>query len=448
MREKQWKKGDLTEGPIGKQLLLFALPLLGASFIQQLYNTVDLFFVGNLLGTDATAAVGASSLLTSCIVGFFTGLSVGTGVLVSLAEGEKNGEKIRKIIHTAAGISLLGGVLLTVLGLLLSRQLLVWMNTPAELLEQGLLYIRIYLLSMLPLFVYNMNAGIIRAGGDARTPMLFQLLGAAVNILLDWLSMAHWGMAWTERPGHGIFSDGGSPGICNLPDVEDGCLPSELAERPHFRGNPAARPAHRRARRVPESGHHHIQYFRTDCRQRPGRDCDCGVYGILQGGADPVSAHYVLRAGGHHLRRAESGRRKAGTPAEGNPDLPPSGKRIHCRNGRADASAWPACVRPVYTGDGGDRGRLRIIWVTFPCYWLYVFLEVHADALRGCGRSVLPMAVIMTCLCALRTGLLAVFTNVWGTPEAVAAVYPCAWLAAAACLTVCWRRYAVKPIKK
>lgn len=194
MREKQWKKGDLTEGPIGKQLLLFALPLLGASFIQQLYNTVDLFFVGNLLGTDATAAVGASSLLTSCIVGFFTGLSVGTGVLVSLAEGEKNGEKIRKIIHTAAGISLLGGVLLTVLGLLLSRQLLVWMNTPAEILEQGLLYIRIYLLSMLPLFVYNMNAGIIRAGGDARTPMLFQLLGAAVNILLDWLSMAHWGM--------------------------------------------------------------------------------------------------------------------------------------------------------------------------------------------------------------------------------------------------------------
>ena len=79
MREKQWKKGDLTEGPIGKQLLLFALPLLGASFIQQLYNTVDLFFVGNLLETDATAAVGASSLLTSCIVGFFTGLSVGTG---------------------------------------------------------------------------------------------------------------------------------------------------------------------------------------------------------------------------------------------------------------------------------------------------------------------------------------------------------------------------------
>ena len=91
---------------------------------------------------------------------------------------------------------------------------------------------------------------------------------------------------------------------------------------------------------------------------------------------------------------------------------------------------------------------LRIIRVTFPCYWLYVFLEVHADALRGCGRSVLPMAVIMTCLCALRTGLLAVFTNVWGTLEAVAAVYPCAWLAAAVCLTVCWRRYAVKPIKK
>ncbi len=79
------RKGDLTKGPVGKQLLLFALPLLGASLIQQLYNTVDLLFVGNLLGKEATAAVGAGSLLTTCIVGFFTGLSIGTGVVVSLA---------------------------------------------------------------------------------------------------------------------------------------------------------------------------------------------------------------------------------------------------------------------------------------------------------------------------------------------------------------------------
>ena len=95
------QRRDLTTGPAGKQIFLFALPLLGASLIQQLYNTVDLLFVGNILGTEATAAVGASSLLTSCIVGFFTGLSIGTGVVISLAEGQGRREKIRKTVHTA-----------------------------------------------------------------------------------------------------------------------------------------------------------------------------------------------------------------------------------------------------------------------------------------------------------------------------------------------------------
>ena len=143
---------DLTNGSIGKQLLIFALPLLGASFIQQLYNMVDLLFVGNILGKEATAAVGASSLLTNCIVGFFTGLSIGTGVVVALAKGQGGREKIRKAIHTAMGLSLTGGVLFTIAGLLLSRRILLWMNTPEEILEQALVYIRIYLLSMLPLF--------------------------------------------------------------------------------------------------------------------------------------------------------------------------------------------------------------------------------------------------------------------------------------------------------
>ena len=349
--------------------------------------------------------LSTGSLLTSCIVGFFTGLSVGTGVLVSLAEGEKNGEKIRKIIHTAAGISLLGGVLLTVLGLLLSRQLLVWMNTPAEILEQGLLYIRIYLLSMLPLFVYNMNAGIIRAGGDARTPMLFQLLGAAVNILLDWLSMAHWGMgvdgaAWATAFSQMVAALGSV--IYLVQTAVNGLGVTAIAA--------------------------FTAYFKVEL--------------ILY---LPIMAfgQAATTFAGQNL-------------GAGKPERLRRGIRTCLLLGSVYAAGMAALMlllgRPafgLFTRETAViEAGLRIIRVTFPCYWLYVFLEVHADALRGCGRSVLPMAVIMTCLCALRTGLLAVFTNVWGTLEAVAAVYPCAWLAAAVCLTVCWRRYAVKPIKK
>ena len=84
---------------------------------------------------------------------------------------------------------------------------------------------------------------------------------------------------------------------------------------------------------------------------------------------------------------------------------------------------------------------MRIIRVTFPFYWLYVILEVHADALRGSGNSVQPMIIILACMCVLRTALLAVFTGIWDSLEAVAAVYPSAWLAAAVCLTLWWRRF-------
>ena len=84
---------------------------------------------------------------------------------------------------------------------------------------------------------------------------------------------------------------------------------------------------------------------------------------------------------------------------------------------------------------------MRIIRVTFPFYWLYVFLEVHADALRGAGYSLTPMAIILLCVCVLRTVLLMTFTHIWGSLEAVAAVYPSAWLAAAVCLTLYWKYF-------
>ena len=114
------KRQDLTQGVIWKQLLLFALPLLASSFIQQLYNTVDLLFAGTL-GKEATAAVGASSLVITCVVGFFTGLSVGVSVVVSQAVGARNGAKICRAVHTGVAVSLIIGGALAVLGIALAR---------------------------------------------------------------------------------------------------------------------------------------------------------------------------------------------------------------------------------------------------------------------------------------------------------------------------------------
>ncbi|MGI6007649.1 MAG: MATE family efflux transporter [Ruminococcus sp.] len=435
------RKGDLTSGPIGRQLLLFALPLLGASLIQQLYNTVDLFFVGNLLGTQATAAVGASSLLTNCIVGFFTGLSLGTGVIISLAVGEGDKDKIRKVIHTAMGISLTGGVFLTLLGILMSRQMLIWMNTPEDILEQGLVYIRIYLLSMVPLFVYNMNAGIIRARGDSRTPMAFQMMGAVINIALDWISMRYMGM--------GVDGAAWATFISQLAAAA-GSVVYLMRQKDEYRLE--------------------LQKIRINGAILK-RILSLGVPAGLQNLVITISNIFVQTAINGlgvtviaaftayfkvelliYLPIMAFGQAATTFTGQnmgaGKPDRIKKGLRNCIVMGIIYAAAMAALLlltgRTVFGLFNSDRDvieiGMRIIRVTFPFYWLYVILEVHADALRGIGRSVPPMVLILLCICVFRTVLLFVFHHIWGSLEAVAAVYPCAWLAAAVCLTLCWRK--------
>lgn len=433
--------GYLTQGPVGRRLLLFALPLLGASLIQQLYNTVDLFFVGQLLGKDATAAVGASSLLTNCMIGFFTGLAIGTGVVVSQAEGEKNGEKIQKVVHTAMSVSLVGGVILTALGFLLSRHLLLWMNTPEEILEQGLLYIRIYLLSMLPLFIYNMNSGIIRARGDSRTPMLFQLCGALINIALDWISMRYWrmgmdGAAWAT--------------VVSQTAAAAATVVYLMRQRGEYRFQ------WRRIRihggilsavlkiGVP-AGLQNLVITISNIFVQAAIN-DLGV-SVIAGFTVYFKVELILYLPivafgqaattfvGQNLGAGKTGRIQKGVN--------------RCLlMGIAYAAVMAALMLffgspafGLFTREAAVVGTgLRIIRVTFPFYWLYVILEVHADALRGAGRSLPPMIIILLCMCVLRTGLLTLFRRIWGSLEAVAAVYPCAWLAAALCLAVWWRK--------
>ena len=107
---------DLTKGTIWKKLIIFAIPLLLSSLVQQLYNTVDLIYVGNLLGKNQSSAVGTSSLLITCLVGFFGGMSVGSGVVVSQAFGSKDRAKLRRAVHNTLALSIWGGLLLTVIG--------------------------------------------------------------------------------------------------------------------------------------------------------------------------------------------------------------------------------------------------------------------------------------------------------------------------------------------
>ena len=315
------------------------------------------------------------------------------------------------------------------------------MRTPEEILEEALVYVRIYLLSMLPLFLYNMNSGIIRARGDSRTPMLFQLLGAGLNILFDWVSMRYWGMgvagaAWAT------FGSQLAAAACSVLYL--------MHRQDEY---------HLSLRRIRISG----KVFREVL--------GIGVPAGLQNLVITLSNVFVQTAVnglGVNVIAAFTAYFKVELilylpiVAFGQAATTFAGQNLGAGKVERMKKGVKTCIKMgiVYAGLMGAlllgfgkyafqlfsqdgeviQTGLRIIRVTFPFYWLYVILEVHADALRGIGRSVPPMAVILICMCVLRTVFLAVFTGIWNSVEAVAAVYPSAWLAAALCLTLCWRR--------
>ena len=176
----------ITEGVIWKQLLFFFFPILLGTFFQQLYNTIDMVIVGRFVGKEALASVGGSAgQITNLIVGFFTGLSGGAGVIISQFFGAADKKNLNDSIHTAYAFSIVGGIVSTLAGILLSPAMLRWMNTSEELLEDSGLYLRIYFSGIIFVFIYNIGSGILRAVGDSRRPLYYLIICCLLNIVLD-----------------------------------------------------------------------------------------------------------------------------------------------------------------------------------------------------------------------------------------------------------------------
>ena len=138
------EKNGITEGVIWKQLLIFFFPILVGSFFQQLYNTVDSVIVGQFVGKEALSSVGGSAgQIISLVVGFFTGLSTGATVIISQYFGADKKKEIEESLHTAYAFSVIGGILLGVLGIAMAPKILEWMNTPQELMKDSVVYVRV-----------------------------------------------------------------------------------------------------------------------------------------------------------------------------------------------------------------------------------------------------------------------------------------------------------------
>lgn len=180
----------LTEGTIWKKIIAFAFPLFLGNVFQQLYNMADSLIVGNFIDSDALAAVSSSGSVIFLLVGFFNGISVGAGVVIARYYGARDTEKVERAIHTTVAFGLAAGILMTIIGIFLTPQILIWMATPAEVLPNSILYFRIYFCGSLAFVLYNIFVGILQAVGDSRHPLIYLIISSITNIILDLLFVA------------------------------------------------------------------------------------------------------------------------------------------------------------------------------------------------------------------------------------------------------------------
>ena len=176
---------DMCDGPLLSKILLFSVPLMMSGILQLLFNAADIIVVGRFAGSSALAAVGSTSSLINLLINVFVGLSVGVNVLVAKYYGGQREKDMSETVHTAVLTSLLSGLFLVILGGVAARPLLHLMGTPDDVLDQAVLYMRIYFLGMPVLMVYNFGAAILRAIGDTRRPLYFLFMAGVVNVALN-----------------------------------------------------------------------------------------------------------------------------------------------------------------------------------------------------------------------------------------------------------------------
>ena len=175
----------MCEGPILKKMLLFALPLMASSLLQLLFNAADIIVVGRFAGDNSLAAVGSTTSLINLLVNLFMGCSIGANVLVARFFGAKKSNELSETVHTTMALSIVSGLILTVIGVIGAPVILELMQTPEEVLELAVIYLRTYFCGMTSMMVYNFGAAILRAIGDTKRPLYYLIIAGVINVVFN-----------------------------------------------------------------------------------------------------------------------------------------------------------------------------------------------------------------------------------------------------------------------
>ena len=175
----------MCHGPLLKKICLFAIPLICSTTLQLLFNTADIIVVGRFAGDNSLAAVGSNGAIIKLMINLFLGLSIGANILAARYYGARNKEDLDKTVHTTMLLSLYGGIAMTVVGVLGARQILIWMQTPPQVLELATKYLQIYFMGIVFTLIYNFGSAILRAVGDTRRPLYYLTISGVINVILN-----------------------------------------------------------------------------------------------------------------------------------------------------------------------------------------------------------------------------------------------------------------------
>ena len=431
----------LTKGSVGKGILLFALPLLGSSLIQQLYSTVDLIFVGQLLGTKASAAIGASGLIVTCMIGFFNGMAVGTNVFAARHYGAKRFEQLKKLMQTIFWTGIIGGLLLTVIGLVLSPVFLTWMGTPESIFPLAVRYLRIYMASMISVVSYNLLSGVLRALGDSRTPMLYQFFGGIINVFADFIFLYVFHMGVEGTAFATLFSQTfAAVGVmihlyrlkepyalrirfsdCSLKELTDILkvgVPAGVQSIIITLSNIIIQS------QINTLGVTSVASFTVYFR------VELIVYLPIVALGQAVVSFIGQNYGAGNWERIKKGNRLCIF----------GGSLITFAACILLIIAMPVILN-VFTKDAAVAAQtLEIVKVTFPFYFFYTVLECFSSNLRGFGKAFLPMIVTVISFCGFRIVALFALMAKNPSPDKVALSYPISWGIAAAAMAMLYVR--------
>ncbi|HOS18279.1 MAG TPA: MATE family efflux transporter [Clostridia bacterium] len=420
---------DMTQGPLLSKIVRFSLPVVLMGLLQFLYSAADMIVAGKFAGSEALAAVGSTGSLINLIVALFLGISVGVSVAVAQHFGAREYDAVGKTVHTAILVALVGGAALGAFGFFMSRAFLVWMGSPADVIDQAALYMRIYFIGLPMLMLYNFGASVLRAVGDTKRPLYFLIIASVVHIALNLLLVIRFHMGVAGVALATVVSQALSaalvvnclmrtPGPCRLELKKLALDWGKLGEMMHI-GLPAG---------VQSSLFSVSNVLIQSSINSFGSIAMAGnsaaanlenfIYISMNSVSQSALTFVSQNVGARRYERIGASVRYCNALVFAVGALT-GAVLILLRTG----------LLSLYNADPEviSYGSVRLLIIA-PTYFICGFMEVYTGGLRGMGRSVTPMLVSIFGACVLRILWLATVFRIFQTTASIYISYPVSWL--------------------